>query len=89
MNGQMYAPSAAVVLGVKDDYPNFGVLTELYMVDIIRPYAVVNQMLTQHFNDHYHAYVVERTSVCSVVSLQGCIARIHFMSVNLLTTLMS
>ena len=70
LNGQVYKPPCAVVLGVEDDYPVFGQVDGIYAVES-RLVAEVNVMTTAQFSVHYHGYVVERTSTYKIVRLSS------------------
>ena len=51
-----------VVLGVEDDYPVFGLIEALFVVDLGRVYLAVTKLTTVEFNCHRHLYLIQRSS---------------------------
>lgn len=69
IHGQLYKPSCAVVIGGNDaEYPQFGKVKAIYIVDS-KGILEVKQYKNISFCNHYHAYQVEDTSSLSLVSV--------------------
>lgn len=66
-NGVLYKPSCVVVLRVEDEYPMFGQIKDIYVVNSYDVYFRVKLLSTDQFNSHCHSYFVSVTSdYCSV-----------------------
>ena len=59
-----------VILGVDEDYPVFGQVQELYMIDTTKPMAIVTVMSTLTFNVHYHGYILGYSTSTRAISLK-------------------
>lgn len=67
VSGTLYKKPCALLLGVTDDYPQYGKLQKVYILDSDRVAFYVQILETTSFNSHYHAYVVQGTSAHRVV----------------------
>ena len=69
--GQKYQPMCIVILGVNEDYPVFGQVQELYMIDTTKPImAIVTVMPTLTFNVHYHGNILGYCTSSKAISLK-------------------
>ena len=68
--GQKYQTMCIFILGVDDDYPMFGQVKELHMIDTTKPMAIVTVMSTLAFNEHYHGYTLSYSTSTRVISLK-------------------
>jgi len=57
-NGQLYKPLNAVIIGTDEDYPQFGVIQNIYIADC-KSLLEVEQYKTLSFLHHYHGYEVK------------------------------
>ena len=67
VSGVLYKEPCALLIGVKDDYPQFGKLIGIFVLNCTRITFLVQIMETDTFASHYHAYVVSNTPVCHVI----------------------
>ncbi len=66
VDGVKYMRDGAVILEVADDYPVFGQVEAIYVVDNdIVLYLCV--MSTSYFHEHYHSYVIHHTTTFKAV----------------------
>ena len=65
----LYKPGCVVVLGIEHDYPIFGQIEDIYVVDSNIVYIRVKSLVTLSFNSHYHAYFVNTTRNFSTICL--------------------
>lgn len=61
-DGILYMVPCVLTVGVEDDYPQFGRVESIYIVDSNSVYYHLRLMNTVDFNIHHHLYVVELTS---------------------------
>lgn len=61
MNGIVFKPAIIVVLDVKDDFPVFGEVVEVYVVGDNRIILYTRILETTYYNHHFHAYAVVRS----------------------------
>ncbi len=57
-----------VVLGVIEEFPQFGEVLEVYVAGTNRVLLYTRILDTHDFSQHYHAYVVQRSSSFKVVT---------------------
>lgn len=67
----LYKPSCVVILGVEDEYPLFGKVQDIYIVDSSRVYFCVRLLSTLEFNSHRHVYLVKLTTSTSIVCISS------------------
>ena len=65
----LYKTPSAVVLGVEEDYPQFGDLKKIFVVDQ-QAFLYVRKMKTTSFNEHHHAYVLEASTEYRAVPVE-------------------
>ena len=66
----MYKPQGAVVIEVVDDYPVFGQIETIYVVDnIIMLYLDI--FTTCSFHKHCYAYIVKRANQRKTLSIEN------------------
>lgn len=68
--GQKYQATCVVILGVDEDYPVFGQVKTVYMIDTTQPMAIVTVMTTLAFNMHYHGYILANSTSTRIISLK-------------------
>lgn len=56
---------------VKDDYPIFGKIVEIFVQENNRITFYVKVMRTVNFLYHYHAYAIEQTDVSTLISVHS------------------
>ena len=61
-DGILYKVPCVLTVGVEDDYPQFGRVESIYIVDSNSVYFHLRLMNTVDFNIHHHLYIVELTS---------------------------
>ena len=64
--GISYRKACALLIGVENNYPLFGRLEDIFVVNS-RVLFYVTMLETEYFNDHLHAYVITDTSNRSIV----------------------
>ncbi len=76
--GTLYKKPCALIVGTQNDLPLFGELQNLLTVNG-KVYFHVQLFKTIHFNDHYHAYLVESSTDYRTVchSELACHSPIH------------
>ena len=57
LHGTVYKPGGAVVLQM-NLYPTFGRIHDLIVFNVNNYYIVCEELITEAFNNHYHAYEV-------------------------------
>ena len=70
-NGQLYKPLNAVIMGIDDDLPQFGVIKNIYITDC-NTLLEVEIYKTISFLHHYHGYdvkVISQTNIINISSL--------------------
>ena len=72
VNGQQYKPSCAVVIGIGDEYPQFGEVEHIFIVDG-RALLQVETYSTRGFSSHYHVYHIENTSCHKFIAVSDLI----------------
>lgn len=66
----LYKKPCALLFTVEDDYPQFGELQDLYVVDGNRVVCDIKPYHTTSFLKHYHAFVVQPTRVSKLVCIE-------------------
>lgn len=69
-NGQFYKPFNAVVMGIDEDYPQFGVIQNIYIANC-RTIFEIKEYKTMSFFHHYHGYEVKATSQISIININN------------------
>ena len=69
--GITYKPVCAIVLEVKDDYPIFGRIVEIFVQENNKVAFYVRVMRTVNFLYHYHAYCIEQTDVSKLITVNS------------------
>ena len=72
-NGQLYKPPNAVVIGNDEDYPQFGVIQNIYIADC-KTLFEVKEYKTISFFHHYHGYEVKPVSQNSVMDINDLVS---------------
>lgn len=62
VTGTTHRPSSVIVLGVENDHPKFGQVLAVYVVGTNRILLQTENLQTQSFSNHYHGYIVDRSS---------------------------
>ena len=70
VDGILYKPEGAVVLEVVDDYPVFGQIQSIFVVDWV-VFLHVCIIRTVSFNNHIHAYIVKRTPTLKTLPVRS------------------
>lgn len=67
MDGILYQKPCALLLGVDDDYPLFGRLDDIFIIDnrFLFSVTLLNTLL---FNHHYQGYVIDQTSNTNIIA---------------------
>ena len=68
--GMTYKKPCVLLLRVEDDYPQFGKLQDIYIVDGNRVVCDVKLYHTSNFLKHYHAFVLCSTQDSELVSIE-------------------
>lgn len=68
-NGIKFVSGKAVVLGVVDDMPSFGVVHNIYVDNMRVVHLVVQETETLCFDEHYHAYEVVKCNSYKYIQL--------------------
>ena len=68
VDGTVYKTNCVVVLKIEDDFPQFAYVDEILVCHNSLVHFVVNICDIPFFSDHFHAYVVVRSSSFSFVS---------------------
>ena len=68
VEGITYKNSCSVVLRVEDDYPVFGHLKGIYIVDDITLHVRVAETIA--CDEHYHSYVLKATESFEIVPVK-------------------
>lgn len=66
-NGLLYKPSCVLVLQIEDDYPVFGQLQSIYVVDSNAIFFSIQLYKTFDYNTHCHAYLVSVTPTLKTI----------------------
>lgn len=66
LDGIRYQKPCALLLGVEDDYPLFGRLDDILIVDN-RYIFSVTVLSTTYFNHHYQGYVIDTTTNTKII----------------------
>jgi len=69
--GQQYKQMNAVVIGITDGYPQFGVIQDFYITDCLNLLAV-KAYETVAFIEHFHGYEVKPTSSSQEIFINIC-----------------
>lgn len=70
VDGILYKPEGAVVLELIDDYPVFGKIQSIFVVDCV-VFLHVCVIRTVSFNSHIHAYIVKRTPTLKTLPVRS------------------
>lgn len=66
-HGILYKQSCVVVLRIEDDYPVFGQVKDIYVVNSYDVHFRVKLLSTDQFNTHCHSYFVSlTTNYCTI-----------------------
>ena len=89
VGGILYKRPCVLLLGVDDDYPLFGRLREIFILNSSRVFFYVDVMQTSLFLSHYHAYHITDCTLDRVISLTNLYSpfamHIHHIIVNSLS----
>ena len=66
IDGTVYKPGSVVVL-TSSLMPQFGIITDILMLNIDDYYFSCELLCTVSFNEHFHAYEVTRSSLVNLV----------------------
>ena len=69
--GTRYKPGGTVVLSVEEDY-NFGLISDIIVFSVDDYYIVCEELNTDCFNSHLHAYEVSHDKEPSFVFVKQC-----------------
>ena len=67
MHGTLYKKSCTLVAKMDTDYPVFGKLLNIFVINYNEVYFEVQVLNTLEFNYHYHCFVLQKSSVKSTV----------------------
>lgn len=70
VDGILYKPECAIVLEVIDDYPVFGQIQSIFVVDCV-VFLHVCVIRTVSFNNHIHVYIVKRTPTLKTLPVRS------------------
>ena len=66
----MYKKPCALLIAVEDDYPQFGLLQGIYVVDNNRVLFRVRLCATEGFDSHQHVFTILCTSMYRLVKIE-------------------
>ena len=69
VEGITYKKDCALLLSIEDDYPVFGLLRDIFVLEGSQVVFHVKHFLTQTFSHHFHAFIVSPTDTHTVVSV--------------------
>lgn len=69
MNGILYKPASVVISGIQDEYPLFGKIESIYIVNTNDIFFKQMTLSTREFDHHRHVYVVETIAEIKTISL--------------------
>ena len=69
VSGILYKEDCVVVLGVQRDYPAFGQIKNIFVVNTNQVYFQVNKLDTMKFNTHGHMHTVKSSASLQVLML--------------------
>lgn len=82
-NGLLYKPSCAVVLRIENDYPLFGQVQNIYVVDSNDVFLSVKLLVTFDYYAHCHAYLVSVSHTIETVRISSLFSVFPLMLRNL------
>ena len=71
VEGITYKKDCALLLSIEDDYPVFGLLREIFVLEGSQVVFHVKQFRTQSFSHHFHAFIISPSDTHTVVSVSA------------------
>lgn len=68
VEGTTYKNECALLLSIKDDYPIFGQIKEIFILEASQVVFHVKHFHTDIFSQHFHAFIIIPTNTYSVVT---------------------
>ena len=69
VNWILYKPTSGILCGIKDEYPLFGKVDSIYIVNTNDVFFKLVGLSTIEFNEHRHLYVVEKTTETKTINV--------------------
>ena len=72
VDGQKYCQAVTVIIRIEKEFPVFGVIQDVYVLDSNNIALYVKVFKSLYYSSHFHGYAVEDTKQTEVITVTDC-----------------